>query len=124
MKRQRVRSRIYWRERGGARRAYGDFRDYADVGGGREALVAQGEKLATTDATTAEVLVARRLERLDGLRRGRAIHGIARQTTLAAFCREHLIAKSKAGRVTEGWVAADEHFLGRAVEHFGADREL
>ena len=124
MKRQRVRSRIYWRERGGARRAYGDFRDYADVGGGREALVAQGENLATTDATTAQVLVARRLEHLDGIRRGRAIHGIAKQTTLAAFCREHLIAKAKAGRVTEGWVAADEHFLGRAVEHFGADREL
>ena len=124
MKRQRGRLRIYWRERGGARRAYGDFRDYADVGGGRETLVAQGEKLATTDATTAQVLVARRLEQLDGLRRGRAIHGIAKQTTLVAFSREHLIAKAKAGRVTEGWVAADEHFLGRAVEHFGADREL
>ena len=30
------RSRIYWRTRGGVRRAYGDFRDYADVGVGRK----------------------------------------------------------------------------------------
>ncbi len=31
--------RIYWRDQGGVRRAYADFREYADVGGKREALV-------------------------------------------------------------------------------------
>jgi hypothetical protein len=41
-------SRVYWRDQGGARRAYGDFRDYRDVGGKLEPLVAQGEKRATT----------------------------------------------------------------------------
>ena len=38
MPKTRQRDRVYWRERGGERRAYGDFRDYRDVGGGREAL--------------------------------------------------------------------------------------
>ena len=33
------RSRIYWR----SGRAWGDFRDYADVGGGLEGLTAPGE---------------------------------------------------------------------------------
>ena len=78
--------KIYWRERGGgARRAYADLRDYADVGGGREALVPSGEKLATTDATTAQVLLARRLEQLDAARRGRTLHGETRHATLADF---------------------------------------
>ena len=49
MGRQSKRSRIYWRDRGGTNRAYADLRDYADAGGGREALVAPGEKLATAD---------------------------------------------------------------------------
>src|SRR5690349_7157661 len=44
MGRHSKKSRIYWRERGGTRRAYADLRDFADVGGGREALVAEGEK--------------------------------------------------------------------------------
>ena len=124
MGRQSMKSRVYWRERGGTRRAYADLRDYADVGGGREALVAQGEKLATADATTAQVLLARRLEQLDGIRRGRALHGLMRQMTLAAFATEHLIAKAKAGKVTEGAVAADEHCLDRAIAFLGVDRDL
>ena len=64
MKRRRARSRVYWRERGGICRAYGEFRDYADLGGGQEALVVPGEKLATADPHAAEVLAAKRLEQL------------------------------------------------------------
>jgi hypothetical protein len=86
------RPKIYWRERGGVRRAYADLREYADVGGRREALVALGEKLATADPTTAQVLLARRIEQLDGVRRGRALHGLAGQAKLAAFARAHLIS--------------------------------
>ena len=41
--------RVKWRQQGGVSRGYGEFRDYADVGGGREALIAPGERLATTD---------------------------------------------------------------------------
>jgi integrase len=115
---------IYWRDRGGTRRAYADLREYADVGGKREALTAPGEKLATSDPATAQELLARRIRELDGLRRGRTLHGLTRQATLAAFAEEHLVAKDKAGKVTERAVAADEHYLERAVDQFGADREL
>ncbi|MCH7533488.1 MAG: hypothetical protein IIB36_17265 [Gemmatimonadetes bacterium] len=38
-------TRVFWR---GAR-AWGDFRDYVDVGGGQERLVAPGESFATED---------------------------------------------------------------------------
>src|SRR5438445_3951699 len=94
----KTRTHIYWRLRGGARRAYADLREYADVGGGREALVARGEKRATTDPATAQVLLARRLEQLDGLRRGRALHRLAAQATLAGVGRTHLEAKAKRGK--------------------------
>ena len=124
MGRQSKKSRIYWRERGGTRRAYADLRDYADVGGGREALVAPDEKLATADETTAQVLLARRLERLDAVRRGRALHGDVQQVTLADFARQHLIAKAESQKFTEQWLAATEKCLDRAIEFFGADREL
>jgi hypothetical protein len=67
--RKRTRGRIYWRERGGERRAYGDFRDFADVGGGREALKAKGAAAATTDMIVAEPLVAQRLADLQERRR-------------------------------------------------------
>jgi len=120
----RNKGRIDWRDRGGAKRAYADFRDYADVGGGREALVALGEKTATSDSTTAQVLLARRIEYFDGLRRGKAIQGIAGQAALGAFSRQHLVAKAESRKFTEQWLAATEKCLSRAVEFFGADREL
>src|SRR6266852_6137748 len=124
MGRQSKKSRIYWRERGGTRRAYADLRDYADVGGGREALVALGEKLATADETTAQVLLARRLEQLDGSRRGRALHGEAPPVTLADFAGAHLVAKAESQKFTEHWLEVTEKCLDRAGEFFGADRDL
>jgi integrase len=124
---ERRRRRIYWREQGGARRAYADFRDYADVGGTREALIVPGEALATTDGKVAEVLTAKRLAELDRLktqRQTRAVHDLPRETTLSEFAREHLIAKARAGIVTDGWVAESEHYLGRALAFFGEHRPL
>ncbi len=118
------RPKIYWRERGGVRRAYADLREYAEVGGRREALIALGEKLATADPTTAQVLLARRIEQLDGLRRGRALHGLAGQAKLAAFARVHLIAKAESQKFTEHWLEVTEKCLGRAAAFFGAHREL
>jgi integrase len=120
----RTRTHIYWRDRGGVRRAYADLREYADVGGGREPLVAPAEKLATSDPATAQVLLARRLEQLDGLRRGRALHGLEGQATLAEFARSHLEAKATSGKVTELWLELSELHLERAVKHFGAARDL
>ena len=124
MGRQSKKSRIYWRERGGTRRAYADVRDYADVGGGREALVAEGEKLATADETTAQVLLARRLEQLDAARRGRALHGETQQVTLADFAASHLVAKAESQKFTEHWLEVTEKCLDRAIDFFGAERDL
>ena len=86
-----------------------------------------GETLATTDLGIAEVLAAKRLAELNQLRarrQGRAVHGLPSETTLAAFAREHLIAKAKAGTTTQGWVAESEHYLQRALDFFGAHRPL
>src|SRR5256714_4174077 len=117
--------KIYWRERGGGvQRAYADLRDYADVGGGREALVAPGGKLATADATTAHVLLARRLEQLDAARRGRTLHGETRHATLADFASAHLVAKAESQKFTEHWLEVTEKCLDRAVAFFGAHRDL
>jgi integrase len=121
--RRRKRQRIYWR--GG--RAYGDFRDYADVGGGQERLIVPGEKLATTNAEVAEVLMAQRLAELNRLRaqrQGRVVHGLPKTIRLAAAVEGHLLAKAKAKNVTESWLAESRHFLARAVAFFGPDREL
>jgi len=124
MRRGTKRTRIYWRERGGTRRAYADLRDYGDVGGGREPLVAPGEKVATADATTAQVLLARRLERLDAIRRGRTLHGEAPPVTLADFARAHLVAKAQSQKFTEHWLEVTEKCLDRAIAFFGAQRDL
>jgi integrase len=124
MGRPKSSQRIYWRERGGTRRAYADLRDYADVGGRREPLVAQDEKLATADETTAQVLLAARLKELDASRRGRALHGEAPPVTLADFAKAHLVAKAESQKFTEHWLEVTEKCLERAIVFFGAQREL
>lgn len=120
----RTRQRIYWREQGGAKRAYADFRD---LGGKREALRLPGAKRATTDAEVAEALYSKRV---GALLRQRAVSGVReandlpRVTTVARWVREHLLAKAKAGKVTDQWMEGEELRLQRAVNHFGADRDL
>jgi integrase len=122
---KRNRNRLYWREQGGECRAYADFRDYADVGGKREGLVASGAKLATTDPDTAQALLADRLRELEAKRHGRGVLGETRKrATLQAFAREHLMAKAKAARTTERWLTQAQAHLERAVAHFGAERDL
>lgn len=124
---RRRRQRVYWRERGGARRAYADFRDYADVGGGQQALVVPDEKRATTDPHAAEVLAAKRLDELDAIRAKRqagALHQLPKQITLAAFTKEHLEKKADAAKVTPRWIKENTHFLSRAAAYFGGKRVL
>lgn len=117
--------RIYWRDRGGGlKRAYGDFRAYADVGGKQEPLIPPGAKLATTDPVVAQALFLQRVKELEALRRSGAVLGVSKRVTLADFAREHLVAKAKAGKVTAGCIRESEHHLRRAIQHFGADREL
>ena len=103
----RKRDRLYWREG----RAWGDFRDYADVGGRREALVAPGTKQATSDEDLARVLLGRRLEVLDGKRRGRAIHGERKEGSLASIARLDLMAKVDSKQFAETHLAAVESRL-------------
>ena len=120
----RTRQWIYFRDQGGARRAYADLRAYADVGGKREPLIEPGARLATTDPATAQVLLARRLEALEVARRDRTIRGLIAKAQLAAFAAMHLVAKKESGRFTDQHLAAVEMCLKRAVNFFGADRDL
>ncbi|MEX1182152.1 MAG: site-specific integrase [Gemmatimonadota bacterium] len=118
---KRKKSRVYWRQQGGARRAYGDFRD---VGGGREALIAPGEQRAATDPVIAERLAADRLSELLGEKRDAVLFGIRRKETLLSFAAYHLVQKAKAGSGTEQHLAAVQQRLDVAAAFFGADREL
>ncbi len=117
----RGRRLIYWRDRGGVKRAYADLRAH---GGRREPLVARGEKLATADPVVAEALLGDRLKQLEAERRGRNVLGLAYSATLETFAAEHLEAKAKAGKTTDRWLESSERFLARAVTFFGSTREL
>lgn len=115
----RKRDRLYWKDG----RCWADFRDYADVGGRREALVAPGTTFATQDQDLARVLLARRLEALDGKRRGRVIHGESKEGTLAEVARLDMNAKADSGQLTATHLEALEfrirvvlRFLGGAAD--------
>lgn len=100
----RKRDRLYWREG----RAWGDFRDYADVGGRREALRAPGTGQATNDEDLARVLLGERLRVLDGKRRGRVLHGERKDGSLADVARLDLLAKADSKKYTETHLSAVE----------------
>lgn len=118
-------SRIRWRKRGkGPARAYGDFRDFQDVGGGEEALIPKDGKGATTDELVAQALVTRRLEELQERRRNKTVLGIERQAALKEFAARHLTAKAKSGKFSESWLDQAQRHLTAAVEFFGTDRDL
>ncbi len=121
MARKRQRGRIYWRERGGVRRAYADLRD---LGGGREALIPPGESLATSDLVVAEKLTVDRLQELQARLRDRVLLGVERRAGLKEFAAHHLVEKARAGKVTEKHLERTQLCLQRAVEFFGAEREL
>ena len=71
-------------------RWWGDFRSYADVGGRLEGLLADRERLATTDKKVATVLFGKRIKHYEALRRNRVMTGIAEQATLADYAEYHL----------------------------------
>jgi len=121
---RRRKSPVYWRDRAGTARAYGDFRGYADVGGGREALVPPGSSRATTDPDLAEDLAAKRLDQLRRLRKQRELLGLVELPTLARYASHHLVQKARAGRVTREHMKDLEHRLSVAIKFLGADRTL
>jgi integrase len=104
-------------------RAYGDFRAYSDVGGGREALPDNGGTWGTTDPEIAEIQFARRLTELQEKRRGRA--GVAQEktTSLGKLGSLHLVKKKEAGTTSDGHLSDLEHRLAVAVSFFGSDRD-
>lgn len=117
-------TRIYTRNQGGIIRYYGDFRAYADVGGGREALVPKGQTRATTDPDIAAKLYADRLAELDRLRRNKHLHGIEREATLAGYADRHLRLKARDREATGRWLQSAEKHLQAAVDYFGAEADL
>lgn len=121
----RTKTRIYTRAQGGETRYYGDFRAYADVGGGREALAPDSRnKRGTTDPDVAARLYADRLAELDRARRLRGLHGITKEATLAEYAADHLRRKARDGEATSRWLEDVERHLRAAVEFFGADAPL
>ena len=114
-------SRIYWRDQGGVRRAYIDLRD---LGGGREALMVKGEKRGTTDPDIAAELATRRVKELETRKRQKVLLGVERVEGLKRFAALHLLQKAKAGKVTTGWLEAAEYHLLEAIGFFGEDRDV
>lgn len=108
------RQRLY-QKRG---RWYGDFRDYADVGGGQEALIPDGETTATKDESVAEQILARRLIELENRRQGDSQAG----PTLESYMERHL--EVKAGYRRPATVKRDRTSLERVLEFFGQDTRL
>jgi hypothetical protein len=77
---------IYEKEKG--KGYYGDFRR---LGGKLEALIPKGERRATTDRDTADVLKGERITELENERRqGIVSTGRSQETTLGAFAEYHL----------------------------------
>jgi len=110
---------MYWRNG----RAYGDFRAYSDVGGGREALAEPGSTWGTKDEEIAQALFSDRLAELQAKRAGRV--GIEKHRTigLAELVRDHLVKKAEAGRTSDSHLYDLEQRLGIALDFFGRDRD-
>lgn len=123
--------RILWRDSDGkmhdasgpGRRAFADFRAYADVGGGREALSEPGHKWGTTDQEIARRLFSERLQELQELRQGRVLGESGRTTTLKALAADHLVKKKRAGRTSDSHLFDLESRLRAAIAFFGASRD-
>ncbi|MEN8374613.1 MAG: site-specific integrase [Gemmatimonadota bacterium] len=127
----RKKERVYTRDRGGETRYYADFRDYAHVGGGREALKAPGLTRATADPDNAAILAAARLAELKA-KAERVDRGLRPDpepdehpgALLASYASYHLQKKVESGKFTTKWLESAERHLRAAVEFFGADRAL
>ncbi len=68
-------------------------------------------------------MAANRLRQLDAQRRGRALYGETKSTTLTELVRLHLIAKAESGRFGKQWLAALEAYLQRVLTILGEDRD-
>ncbi len=118
----KAKSRIYWRSRGGARRAYADFRA---LGGEREPLIAPGEKVATADRDVAAKLYGERLAVLEGARRGHALGVPAGATlTLADMAAADLAVREESGKYSASHLGILDGRLRVVLELVGETRRL
>lgn len=108
---KRRKSRLYYR---GARGWYADFRDFADVGGKREAMTPDGSATPTHSEAEATALMTARLGELEKMRE-RQVEGAA--PFLEDFARVHL--RDKALSRAESTVTRDEQSLRIAIAFFG-----
>lgn len=109
-------SRLYWRE---GRGWYADLREFADVGGRREAMIPEGPDRATVDADQAGAILQARLEELKALRAGREAGDDPR---LEEYARYHLATKAEYRRAST--VSRDERALRKVLAFFGRDVRL
>ena len=116
MARRRKGSRLYFRE---GRGYYADFRDFADAGGRREAMIPPGSNGATMERDDASTILAARLGELKSLR----INGEKQEDRLLReYAKYHL--RKKAEKWRPGTVARDDQSLRVVLGHFGEDARL
>ncbi len=112
MARRRQRDRLYYRE---GRGWYGDFRDFADVGGKREAMIPVGRQNPTQDRDEASALVTQRLAELQDRRE----HGAgADNPTLRDYARRHLELKRASRGRAESTITRDAYALEVFLRYF------
>lgn len=99
----------------------GDFRAFADVGGGREALKPPGAPWATTDPLEAETLAKRRVDDLLERRKARRDGRPLEDPRLADFVATHLARKAQRPRIAASTVARDRLGLENVLAF---DREI
>lgn len=117
-------SRVYGRRRGaGGPRYYGDFRDYADVGGALEPLAPTDCRYATTCPEEAARLAQARLEELEEKRQERPV-GPAEKRTLKVLIPDHLNRKASNAEGGEQWLGNVQVHLEEFEDFFGSDTDL
>ncbi|MEX1183987.1 MAG: hypothetical protein WEF86_12210 [Gemmatimonadota bacterium] len=92
---------------------YGDFRPYADVGGGQDALKPEGERCATKDRPVAKGLAKARLAELKRLRMGGHQSGSVDMRLLGPFVDFHMEREAKRKGADSGRLGHVEQRLGK-----------
>lgn len=122
-----VQQRLFWRSQreNDPPRAYANFRDYTDVGGRRaEALIPEGHTRATTNPDLAIKLLADRLSMYEDRRRAKTLTGRSSFSTLLEYGSYHLDKLAGERNLTPEWLAYTEQVIERAVEFWGAGRDI
>jgi integrase len=115
-------SRLKTRRSGPETRYYGDFRDFAAVGGGYEALIPPGATRGTTDPDLAVRILAERLQALEDLREARQKGGVASPRLLEVAVADYLEDRARPD-MTKSEILTLTNIEGRlrhAIEFFGA----